>query len=205
MLKPLKKNSRTLIKIKYKLKDFIFHQLWQYSLVIASILFCAWVFDKWIPGICFCIAHVAIRAAFDKQFHFNKTSYCLTLTLAIIWFAIPITLPLAVSLLSSIPIAFVVCYFGFITQDWIDRKYTILKLEQYINTLMEKINHKSIYSMTAEELYEHCRSRGLSDADCKIAYFIVIERLKGYELYDAINYSERQAKRKRKQILETIE
>lgn len=80
----------------------------------------------------------------------------------------------------------------------------IFKLERYINELLAKINHKSIYSMNEQELYEHCRSRGLSDVDCKIAYFIIIERLKGYELYDAINYSERQAKRKRKQILETI-
>ena len=58
--------------------------------------------------------------------------------------------------------------------------------------------------MSKEELYEHCRSKGLSDVDCKIAYFIVYERLKGKELYSAINYSEIQSKRKRKYILEKI-
>ena len=58
--------------------------------------------------------------------------------------------------------------------------------------------------MNEDELYEHCRNCGLSDEDCKIAYFIVIERLKGKELYEAINYSERQTKRKRKKILDTI-
>lgn len=204
MLKPLKKKSKTLIILKIKIKNFLIYQLWEYALVIGSIMLCAWVFNRWIQGICFSIAHTAIRPNFDKQFHFNTTSYCLSLTEAILWFAIPITLPLAVSLLSSIPIAFLICYFGFIAQDRIDRGQKILKLEHYINDLLAKINHKSIYSMNEQELYEHCRSRGLSDVDCKIAYFIVIERLKGYELYDAINYSERQAKRKRKQILETI-
>lgn len=70
--------------------------------------------------------------------------------------------------------------------------------------LTKMLNHKDIYAMNEDELYEHCRKCGLSDVDCKIAYFIVIERLKGKELYQAINYSERQTKRKRKEILNKI-
>ena len=69
------------------------------------------------PGTMFCIAHLSIRQAFKRRFHFDSTAYCLSLTLAIIWFAIPITLPIAVSLLSSVPIAFIICYLGFIAQD----------------------------------------------------------------------------------------
>lgn len=58
--------------------------------------------------------------------------------------------------------------------------------------------------MNEDELYEHCRNCGLSEEECKIAYFVVIERLKGKDLYKAINYSERHAKRKRKDILDKI-
>ena len=152
----------------------------------------------------FCIAHTCIRNAFDKQFHFNSTAYCLSLTLAIIWFAIPITTSLTASLLGSIPIAFLICFFGFIAQDRVDLHCEIKELNKYVNQLLLKLNHKDIYSMNEEELYEHCRKCGLSDEDCKIAYFIVIERLKGKELYQAINYSERQTKRKRKEILNKI-
>ena len=151
-----------------------------------------------------CIAHICIRRVFDKQFHFNSTAYCLLLTLAIIWFAIPITLPVSTSLLSSIPIAFIICFFGFIAQDRVDCLIEIKRLTKYSEELLSKLNHKDIYAMSTEELYEHCRNCGLSDEDCKIAYYIVIERLKGKELYDAINYSERQTKRKRKKILDTI-
>ena len=152
----------------------------------------------------FCIAHLVIRRVFNKQFHFNSTAYCLTLTLAIIWFAIPITMPLTTSLLSSIPIAFIVCFFGFIAQDRVDLLIEVKRLDNYANGLVLKLNHKDIYAMNEDELYEHCRNCGLSDVDCKIAYFIVIERLKGKELYQAINYSERQTKRKRKEILNKI-
>lgn len=152
----------------------------------------------------FCIAHVVIRREFDRQFHFNKTAYGISLTLAILWFAIPITLPIATSLLSSIVIAFLICFIGFIAQDRLDKTKQIGELKTYINNLLAQISHKDIYTMSEQELYEHCRSRGLSDVDCKIAYYVVYERLKGQELYDAINYSERQAKRKRAQILGII-
>ena len=126
------------------------------------------------------------------------------LTLAIAWFAIPITLPMATSLLSSIPIAFLVCFFGFVAQDRVDLLIEVRELQKYANDLLAKINKKDIYAMNEQELYEHCRNRGLSDEDCKIAYLIVIERLKGKELYNAIGYCERQTIRKRKKILEKI-
>ena len=204
MLKTLNKKSKRLLILKIRIKDFIKQQLWVYLIVFASIALCSWIFNKWIEGIMFCIAHTVIRTAFDKQFHFNTTAYCLSLTLAIIWFAIPITLPLATSLLSSIPIAFLICFFGYLAQDRLDKAKKIKELRLHIQELLNKIMHKDIFAMTEDELYEHCRSKGLSEEDCKIAYFMIIERLKGKELYEAIGYSERQTKRKRKKILETI-
>lgn len=204
MLKTLNKKSKRLLILKIRIKDFIKQQLWVYLIVFSSIALCSWLFNKWIEGIMFCIAHTAIRTAFDKQFHFNTTAYCLSLTLAIIWFAIPITLPLATSLLSSIPVAFLICFFGYLAQDRLDKAKKIKELRLHIQELLNKIMHKDIFAMTEDELYEHCRNKGLSEEDCKIAYFMIIERLKGKELYEAIGYSERQTKRKRKKILETI-
>ena len=204
MLQTLKKQSRKKILLKARIKKFLKYELWIYLLVIASISLCAWLFDKWIEGIMFCIAHICIRNNFDKQFHFNSTACCLSLTLAIIWFAIPITTSLTASLLGSIPIAFLICFFGFIAQDRVDLLIEVKRLENYANELVTKLNHKDIYAMNEEELYKHCRNCGLSDVECKIAYFVVIERLKGKELYEAIDYSEAQSKRLRKKILNVI-
>lgn len=205
MLKTLNNKSKRWLILKIRLKDFIKQQLWVYLIVFASIALCSWIFNRWIEGGMFCVAHTTIRNAFDKQFHFNTTAYCLSLTLAIIWFAIPLTLPLTLSLLSSIPIAFLICFVGYLAQDRVDKARNIKALERHVRELLDKIMHKNIFAMSEEELYAHCRSRGLDDADCKIAYFIIIERLRGKELYEAIGYSERQTKRKRKKILETIE
>ena len=191
-------------KLKLNLKDFIIDELWIYVIILGSIALCAWIFNRWIEGIMLCIAHIYIRKVFDKQYHCNTTAACLSLTLGLIWFAIPITLPLSTSLLSSIPIAFIICFFGFLAQDRLDAHLEIKRLNKYVLELLEKLETKDIYAMSKDELYEHCRSKGLDDVECKIAYYVVIERLKGQELYDAIGYSERQTIRKRKEILSKI-
>ena len=83
-------------------------------------------------------------------------------------------------------------------------KIKIKTLNEYTNDLVAKLQNKDIYSMNEIELYEHCRSRGLSEEECRIARFVVIDRLKGRELYSAIQYSERQSKRLRTAILNKI-
>lgn len=83
-------------------------------------------------------------------------------------------------------------------------KSKIKTLNEYTNDLVAKLQNKDIYSMNEIELYEHCRSRGLSEEECRIARFVVIDRLKGRELYSAIQYSERQSKRLRAAILNKI-
>lgn len=89
-------------------------------------------------------------------------------------------------------------------------EYTVLlkeklkKLNDYANELVAKLNFKDIYSMNEQELYDHCRSRGLSEEECRIARLVIIDRLKGRELYAAMSYSERQSKRLRTAILNKI-
>ena len=83
-------------------------------------------------------------------------------------------------------------------------KEKLKQLNDYANSLVAKLNYKDIYSMNEQELYEHCRSKGLSEEECRIARFVVLDRLKGRELYTAMSYSERQAKRLRTAILNKI-
>ena len=83
-------------------------------------------------------------------------------------------------------------------------KDKLKQLNDYANSLVAKLNFKDIYSMTEQELYEHCRSKGLSEEECRIARLVIIDRLKGRELYSAMSYSERQSKRLRTAILNKI-
>lgn len=83
-------------------------------------------------------------------------------------------------------------------------KEKLKQLNDYANELVAKLSYKDIYSMNEQELYEHCRYKGLSEEECRIAKFVVLDRLKGRELYAAMSYSERQAKRLRTAILNKI-
>ena len=203
----MKTNSKKLKRLSIKIRDFIVDELLVYLTVFTTIAIVSYIFDKWIEGAMFCISHTVIRMLFKKQFHFRKTAYCLSLTLVIIWFAIPATFSIELSLLSSIPIAFAISMIGFIVQDRIDLQTEVKHLESHCVELMKKLSAtatKDIYAMTEDELYEHCRSCGLDEEDCKIAYFIVIERLKGKELYQALPYSEATIKRQRLKIMSKI-
>lgn len=204
----MKKKSQKLKKLSIKIRDFIVDELWVYLIVLGSIALVSWLFDKWIEGIMFCIAHTVVRGVFSKQFHFHTTSFCLSLTLQIIWFVIPSIFSVHISLLASIPVSFVIAMIGYIVQELIDTKQQVARLEKYSTQLLMELQAKStkdIYAMTEDELYEHCRSCGLDEEDCKIAYFIVIERLKGKELYHALPYSEATIKRKRLKIMSKIQ
>lgn len=177
-----KSHNYTRLKLRLNLEKFFVYELWQHILIFAVIVFSAWLFDKPIEAVMFVIAHCVIRCSCNKQYHCDSIACCMMLSSVIIFFGIMAILPVSISLLCAIPLALLITYIG---------------------SLAVK-ETTDIYAMNKVQLYEHCRSKGLDDVECKIAYYIVIERLKGKELYDAIGYSERQTIRKRKHIFHKI-
>lgn len=126
-----------------------------------------------------------IRIQFDLTYHSDDWNTCKFWTRTMLCasvFALWVS-PIKYTLLNSLFVAFLCC------------------LILYLIALHTK---KNIYSMSKDELYNYCVSKGLDDVECKIAYYVIIEKLKGKELYDTIGYSEAQAKRKRKKILSLI-
>ena len=152
-----------------------------------------------------------IRICFSDTYHSDSWKKCKMWTrtmlcsgVIVIWL-----FPIEYSLLGSIGVA-VLCsaILYLVAIESHEKRRVIAKnkeLQREIDSLVEKINHKDIWAMNEDELYEHCRNCGLSEEDCKIAYLIVIERLKGRELYETIRYSESQTKRKRKQIINKLQ
>lgn len=99
---------------RLKTEKFIKEQLWQLLLVVAFVALCAWILEKPVEATCFCVAHVVIRANFDKQYHSSVTRICLFITSLVVFFDILLCLPIGISLLSTIPIAFSVAFVGYL-------------------------------------------------------------------------------------------
>lgn len=195
---------------KYSLELF-FYNLPQLALVFASVFLVAFILDKYIEAFVFLVSFFTLRYKFNTTFHYENVVYCILTTILMFTMSVILSPLITVSLFGCVLFAFFDTWLLWFIQDRFEFKLQakLLKeyskqLEQQVAELLTKINHKDIYAMNEQELYEHCRNCGLDDNDCKIAYFVVIERLKGKELYDAIGYSERQSKRKRTKILETI-
>ena len=164
MLQTLKKQSRKKILNKAKLKFFFKHQLWQHLLVVAFVSFCAWIFYKPFEAVMFCIAHIVVRKHFDKQYHCGTTALCTITTLTIAFFGIASILPVAISLLSTVPICCFISWVGYIAQDRID--------------LLKKRKDEEIFMMDEEKLRELGRVKGLTEIQQDILVHRLIDRWK---------------------------
>ena len=60
------KTNKTRLKLRFE--KFLKEELWQYTLVIAFVFTCAWLFDRCVEAVMFCVAHIVIRKYFDKQY-----------------------------------------------------------------------------------------------------------------------------------------
>lgn len=172
------KIKHQLMCVKIAVRDFIVDELWVYLIVFGSIAIVSWIFDKWIEGIMLCVSHTVIRALFNKQFHFNKVAYCLMLTLAVIWVAIPTTFSIEISLLSSIPIAFLISFFGFLAQDRFDYMEECKKLQAELDKLIVP----DVYKMSEDELRKYCIGRNLSEIQIDIVMMRIFDNLKISEI-----------------------
>lgn len=166
------------IETQLKIEKFFKEKLWQILIVFAFIFMCAWIFDKYIEAILFCISHLVIRAIFEKQYHCGTTAMCLFLTLTIALFGIMYTFPLALSLLSAIPMCWFISWIGYVAQDRIDLKAK---------------KERTLYDLTKEELLLMMENSTLSLEEKDAIQYKVIDKLKGEYFYKAMGYSKRQS------------
>lgn len=173
----MKKNS---IALKLKIEKFFVEQLWQMLIVFGFIFICAWLFDKYIEAILFCVSHTVIRMLFDKQYHCGTTALCMFTTFSVAFFGIMYTLPMTVSLLSTIPICWCISWVGYIAQDRLDLK---------------KHKELTLFELPKDKLLEYMENSLLSPEEKDAIQYYVIDKMKGERFYNAMGYSKRQSLR----------
>lgn len=178
------------LRNKLRIEKFFKEELWQYTLVIAFIFTYSWMLDKIFEAIMFCTAHIVLRPLYEKEYHKEKTNKCLLVTFAVLTIGILNCLPKSISLLSSLPVASFICWFGYIMQDRIDLKHKL---------------SPNLKSMPLDEFINFCKIRNLTIDEIEIAKKIIREELKGENLYNSINYCKRQVIRIRKNIFKKLQ
>ena len=154
-------------KQRLEIKIFVKYLLWNYVLVVLSVLLCALIFNRWIEGISFCVAHCLLRYKFRYVYHSKNN--CLALTLFIIWCVIPHTISLSYSLLSTIFDGFVICWIGCTLQEKIT-----LAIEVQKKKSQPEQQPFDVDTCSKDELIIRCKEIRLSahNTDLAIAFFI---------------------------------
>lgn len=175
------------LSIRLKTEKFFKEQLWQYILVIAFVSFYAWLLNKPYQAIMFLIAHYFVRPRFEKQYHCGTTYLCMLTTLSICLLALYIILPMEISLLSTLPATFLICWVGCLAQDSVDLKKLQIDFDKTIEKLKEYQN-LDIYKMQENELRQYCASKKLSEFQQDIVCMRVYQHLKISEICKYFKY-----------------
>lgn len=163
---------------------FLKYQFLNYAIVILSVCLCSYIFDKWVEGIAFCVAHCLIRYKMNYVYH--STNFCIHITLLIIWFCIPTVAYVKTSLLSSIPIAFLICLIGNIAQERnifrVKNEELVLENAQILQSFKPK--PFNVDNCTKDELLARCRQLGFSASQTDLAVEFFIDKTKQSVLAD---------------------
>lgn len=164
-------------KIKFKLKKFFKRDIWLHLIIIATISFFAFIFNKPVEAMLFCVSHIVIRPQFEKEYHNNITAICTIITLSVAMLGIYTCLPLSVSLLSAAPVACAICWVGYLVEDRIEAKRQLKKFT------------KSIWTMNEEELRRYCQLKGIFNQRQDFVCYVILEHLTFTEIADKLGYS----------------
>ena len=91
--------------------------------------------------------------------------------MTIAFFGIMHTFPVALSLLSAIPICWFISWIGFIAQDRVD-----------CYSLIKKLKNKSIWEMEENELADYCYAKGVRGDMLEFVIMVLIYQMKYEEI-----------------------
>ena len=164
-------------KLKNNIGFYIFKYFW-YSVIFAGIFVSAYFNYKIIESIFLFVAYLVLRYAFPKTFHHNNFYKCIFWSIATFWVAIPNTMPITLSLFSSVLIGFVITFILYKVEDYVETK---IALKEYTD--------KTIWVMDENELRQYCRLKGIKrDEHIQFVWLVLQGWTFGY-ISDKLGYS----------------
>ena len=138
--------------------------------VIVASSVPAIIFGKYLEALTFLIAHTLIRPQFERQYHHIISAICREITGIVFFFGIVMSLPISISLVSAIPINYLVGWIGDVTatRDFYEVQCNTMKAR--LDKLLEKLKDPK------EEILARCREAKLSARDTEIALLYYCDR-----------------------------
>lgn len=140
-----------LLPLKLRIKFYAF-KYGLYAFIFLMIGAFAFLLDKHIEAIFLFVSYVFLRYKFPTTFHHPNAYWCVFWSIISFWLCIVATLPLNLSILSSIIVALVLCYILFKIQQSLDIREENKKLKEEL----DKSKQFSIYDCSKDEFIAYC-------------------------------------------------
>lgn len=151
-----------------------------YAVIYIGIALAGIANHKYIETVFLLVSFVALRYCFPKTFHCNIVYNCVFWSIILFWVGVPQTLPITISMFSSVIVGFVITYVLYLVQDYVDFK---TKAEL------------TLFDLPKDRLQEYIDNSTLKDEEKLALKFYVIDHYKGEQFYNAMGYSKRQCLR----------
>lgn len=170
------------------------------SVSVIAIFVPALILGKWIEAVAFFFCHWFIREQFPKQYHHIVPAMCRLITATVFFFGVSFVLPMALSLLSSIPINYFIGWVGFTKKQCDDFEVKCERLKQQL----ERRSKFSTDNCTEKELLERCRKLGFSEENTNLAVEFFIKRTKQSEIADKLFINEKSVQMRKQRLKEKL-
>jgi hypothetical protein len=160
----------------------------------------SFLFAKWVEGIVFFICHWLIRPQFPKQYHHILHAMCRLITSIVFFFGVSFVLPLSLSLVSAIPINYLIGWVGFTKKqaDEYEVKYTKLKAQ------LEKKKEFNVDTCTEAELIERCRELRFSAENTELCIDLFIRKIKQSDIADKLCIEEKSIQQRKRRFRQKL-
>ena len=161
------------LKFKILMMDLSFN-----AIVLGTILLFGIINQKYFETLFLLASFLTLRYAFPKTYHCKTVFWCAFWSIAIFVLAIPATLPITVSLFSSVIIGMVITFILFHIEDYAD-----ICREEMLK------QQPSIWMMNEKDLIDYLENNGIRDDMQKFVVMIVYDRLTYEEISKRMDYS----------------
>ena len=149
--------------------------------IIASVV-PALIFDKWVEAVIFLLCHTLIRQQFKDQYHHIIPAMCRIITASVFFFGICFVLPTELSLISAIPINYLISWVGAVKKQSDVWELQCERQRQKIVELLKQHEHAKYSPL--DLLLEKCAQKHISKRNTEIAVMYYIERKAPKEIWE---------------------
>lgn len=175
---------------------FRLFQLMINTVILIAVFSFAFLFGRVLECVIILLSYFLLRYKFDKTFHSSNMWGCVALSILMCWVMIAVTLPISVSVLSSVMVALVDCYALYKIKDCFDMRNQIIKL-----TAPKPFNADTC---TETELLERCSKLRLSQENTELAIDFFIHKTKQSILADRLCIDEMSVARRKLRLKQKL-